>query len=105
MIRVSAIYEAQDGATFNWDYYLNRHLPMVREKMCPLGMTKIEADKGLFALPPGTPSPYVAIAHLYFPSLEVFQTALAQEAPGILADIPNYTNIPAIIVVSEIVST
>ena len=104
MIRVTALYENKQDTTFNWEYYTSHHLPMVRQKLTPLGLTKIEADKGLFALPPGAPAPYKVIAYLYFPTLEAFQQALAQEAPGILADTPNFTDAPMIIAVSEIIA-
>jgi hypothetical protein len=33
MIKVSVLYPEGDGSTFNMDYYLNRHIPMVREKL------------------------------------------------------------------------
>jgi uncharacterized protein (TIGR02118 family) len=103
MIRVTVLYENKNGATFNWDYYTNQHLPMVRQKLGPLGLTKIESDRGLFALPPGTPAPYQTITHLYFDSLEAFQNALTQEAPGILADTPNFTDAPMTITVNEVI--
>ena len=101
MIRVTALYENKN--TFNWDYYTTRHLPMVRAKLTPLGLLRIESDKGLFALPPGAATPYQTITHLYFETLEAFQQALAQEAPEILADTPNFTDAPMTIVVNEVI--
>ena len=33
MIKVSVLYPGGTGSTFNMDYRLNRHIPMVREKL------------------------------------------------------------------------
>lgn len=33
MIRVSVMYPKQDGGEFNYDYYLQTHMPLVKERL------------------------------------------------------------------------
>ena len=53
---------------------------------------------------PGAPATYVAMAHLYFDSVDAFQKAFSPHAGPIMADIPNYTNIQPVIQISELKS-
>ncbi len=42
------------------------------------------------------------MGHLYFDSVEVFQSSFGPHAEAIMGDIPNYTNIEPIIQVSQV---
>ena len=103
MIRLSVMYPREPGKRFDLDYYINRHIAMVHQKLDPLGvLVKTEVDKGLSTEEVGE-SPYVAIGHLYFNSLEDFQKGFADGAEEFLADETNYTDIQYVIQFSEIV--
>jgi len=45
---------------------------------------------------------YVAICHLYFESVETFQTPFGLHAQAIMADMSNYTNIQPTNQISEV---
>jgi uncharacterized protein (TIGR02118 family) len=51
---------------------------------------------------PGSRPGFVAMGHLYFDSVEAFQTAFGPHAQVIMADIPNYTDIEPTIQISEV---
>ena len=101
MIRVSVLYPHKDGYKFDHDYFANKHIPMVREK---LGSSLVEAgiDKGIGTAAPGAPAPFVSIAWLTFNTVEEFGAAFGPNADEIMADIPNYTDIEPQIQISEI---
>ena len=101
MIKVSVFYPNREGCRFDFDYYCNTHLPMVREKLGP-ACTGIAADRGLAGGEPGSPPIYVAIAHLFFQSVEAFQQAFGPAAAEILGDIPNYTDLSPDLQISEV---
>jgi uncharacterized protein (TIGR02118 family) len=42
------------------------------------------------------------MCHLYFDSIEAFQTAFGPQAQAIMGDIPNYTDIQPIVQISEV---
>ena len=101
MIRVNVLYPNNPGSTFDMDYYLNKHMPMVGEKLKPAlkGMT---VDQGLSGGQPGTEAAFRVIATLMFDSVEAFAGAFGPAAAEIQADIPRYTNIVPTVQVSEV---
>jgi len=103
MIRLSVMYPATPGSSFNWDHYLGRHLAMSRALLSPRGLVRIEIDRGVGGFPPGTQPPYHAIGHLFFPTLADLESALQATAAEFIADEPNYTNVRSVVQISEVV--
>ena len=101
MIKVSVLYPNSSGCKFDMVYYLNKHMPMVQQKLGP-ACKRMAVEEGITGGAPGTPATYVAMGHLYFDSNDAFQTAFAPHAQAILADIPNYTNTQPTIQISEV---
>ena len=101
MIIVSVLYPSGVGSKFDMDYYLQRHIPMVQRRLgAPL--KRVAVERGLAGGAPGAPPPYLAAAHLYFESVEAFETAFAPHAAEIQGDIPNYTKIRPVLQISEV---
>jgi len=95
MIRLSVFYPATEGATFDHDYYRNKHIPLCLQTW---GLDSAEIDKGVNG-------PYVAAVHFKFVSPEALQAAMGAEGTSsILADVANYTTIAPLLQTSEIVS-
>jgi uncharacterized protein (TIGR02118 family) len=101
MIKVSVLYPKTDSSSFDMDYYCNSHIPMVREK-CGAALKNVAVEAGLGGGAPDSPPPYAAMGHLYFDSVEDFQSSFGPHAEAIMADIPNYTDVEPVIQVSEI---
>lgn len=95
-------YPNKPGARFDEEYYLAKHMPMVQEKMGKYGMKSWSIDKGLGGMAPGSPAEYVIQAHLLFENVEGLQAGMGTEAPAILADIPNYTDIQPVIQINQV---
>ena len=102
MIKVSVYYPNEEGKKFDMDYYLTKHVPLVSES---LGSALKDAsyEKGLASTEPDTPARYVAIANLYFNSMEEFGEAFGIAAPTLMADLPNFTDIEPVGQISEVV--
>jgi uncharacterized protein (TIGR02118 family) len=101
MIKVSVMYPNTPDARFDMSYYLDRHMPMVRDLMG--GVLKgMNVEQGLAGGQPGAPAPYVALGHLFFESVDAFQAAFAEHGGAILADIPNYTNTQPTLQISQV---
>src|ERR1700743_3025715 len=91
MIKVTVLYPGGDGKKFDMDYYLTKHIPMVKSLFGDaLKLTAI--DKGIAGGAPGAPAPFVVICYLYFDSVSAFQNAMTANGSKIQADIPHYTN-------------
>lgn len=83
------------------NYYLNKHIPMISGLLGD-AMKGASVDKGIGGDQSGAPAPYAAIGNLYFDSIEAFQTSFGANAEAIIADVPNYTNIEPVVLVSEV---
>ncbi|PQP35363.1 EthD family reductase [Desulfobacteraceae bacterium SEEP-SAG9] len=101
MIKVSVFYPNEEGKAFDMEYYCNKHIPMVLGKLgdaCK-GAT---VEQGIGGAMPGSPATYIAMGHLLFESVEAFQTSFGPHAKEIMGDLPNYTEVQALIQISEI---
>jgi uncharacterized protein (TIGR02118 family) len=104
MIKVTVLYANKPGGKFDFDYYIKKHMKLVKDKFGPMGLVKTEVDKGLGGRGPGAPAPYVALGHMIFNSIEDFLKAEQAHGKDLGADIPNFTNIEPQFQVSEIVA-
>jgi uncharacterized protein (TIGR02118 family) len=103
MIRVTVLYPNEPGKKFDVDYYRNKHMKLVGERLKNFGFVRAEVDKGVAGGAPGSAAPYVCIGHVYVNSLAEFQKGMGTHGQEIMGDIPNYTNIAPTIQISEIV--
>jgi uncharacterized protein (TIGR02118 family) len=101
MIKMSVFYPNNEGAKFDIDYYCNKHIPMVRQKLGAACKTAA-VEQGIASATPGSRPAFIALGHLYFDSVEAFQTAFGPHAEAIMADIPNYTDIQPTIQISDV---
>ena len=101
MIKVSVFYRNNDGSKFDMDYYCRSHIPMVREKL-GAACKGVAVEQGVAGATPGSQPGFIAMGHLYFDSMDAFQTAFGPHAHAIMGDIPNYTDIQPTIQISEV---
>jgi len=101
MIKVSVFYPNKEGSKFDIDYYCNSHIPMVKEKL-GTALKGVAVEHGLSGPEPGSPAIYAALGHLFFDSVETFQSAFGPHAKAIMGDIPNYTDVQPTIQISEV---
>ncbi len=96
------MYPATAGSQFNWDYYLGPHRELSRRLLSSRGLVRTEIDKGISGVPPGAPPPYHAIGHLFFRSMADLQSALDATASEFVADERNYSSVPSVVQISEV---
>ena len=101
MVKVSVMYPNHEGTKFDMTYYINRHIPMVRQ-LLGSALRGVSVEQGISGEGPGSPASYVAMGHLLFDSVEAFQTSFGPQAQAIMEDIPNYTNSETIVQISEV---
>lgn len=103
MFNISSIYPKKEGYEFNFDYYLNKHMPMSIELLSGAkGFKGMSVERGIDIEEPKIESSYVAMCHYYFDSLEDFMAAFDPHADKLQGDIVNYTNIEPIIQINEV---
>lgn len=102
MIRATVLYPNSDSATFDLDYYRNKHLPMVTELVGD-ALISTQVDAGLAGGAPGLAPTYIAMGHLTFASIEAFQEAFIPHQAAVAADLENYTNTRPTLQFSQII--
>jgi uncharacterized protein (TIGR02118 family) len=99
MILVSVMYPNSAGSTFDQSYYVQKHIPLVKERWTSLGLEDVRLIRAV-GTPDGSPPPYQVIALLSFRSMEDFQKAAAH-GEEIFADIPKFTSVQPVIQINE----
>ncbi len=74
MIKVSVLYPNIEGKKFDMEYYCNKHIPMVQQKL-GTACKRVAVEQGQGGAEPGSRATYIAVGHLYFDSVEAFQNA------------------------------
>lgn len=69
MHKLTAMYPYEEGVRFDFDYYTGPHDRLVKERLEPYGLTRIEVDRGVGA-PGDEPPPCVAVGTLWFEAVE-----------------------------------
>ena len=101
MIKVSVLYPYQEGKTFDMSYYCEQHIPMANRLLGP-ALKGTAVEQGLAGMTPGSPPSFLAMGHLYFETIEDFQTALTEHGPALMGDVPNFTNAEFVVQISEV---
>jgi uncharacterized protein (TIGR02118 family) len=103
MIKLSVMYPNGDGKTFDMNYYLNTHIPLVA-KLLGDAVKGATVEEGLGGVAPGSTATYAAMGNIYFDSMESFQNSFGPNAPQILGDLPNFTNAEPVVQLSKVMA-
>lgn len=103
MFNISSIYPQKEGYHFDFDYYLNQHMPLSTTYLSGAkGFRGVSVERGIELTAFNIESPYVAMCHYYFDSVEDFMAAFMPHAEELQADIANYTNIQPILQINQV---
>jgi uncharacterized protein (TIGR02118 family) len=104
MIHVTGLYRDMPDSKFDFNYFVNTHMPLAKKLLSDFGMGKFEVERGIEAAD-GEAAPFICITHVEFPTIEDFRRGLERHGEELFADVPNYTNIEPEIQFSEIVNS
>lgn len=103
MFNISSIYPKTKNYHFDFDYYLNEHMPRSIELLsASKGFKGVSVERGVDIDNPLIESSYVAMCHYYFDSVDDFIAAFMPHAETLQGDIANYTNIEPTIQINKI---
>ena len=101
MIKVSVLYANGEGKSFDMDYYLSKHIPLVG-RLLGDAVKGASIEKGLAGGAPGSVAPYATMSNLYFDSVAAFESSFGPNVDEIMGDLPNFTNIEPTLQISEV---
>lgn len=88
---VSVLYKIAPNDTFDLDYYMKKHIPLVEQLWGPLGLQDVKVLRGTGMIN-GDLSAYHLIALLDFKSADAFSIAAEKHGAQVLGDVPNFTS-------------
>ncbi len=101
MIVVSVMYPGGDEASFDERYYVETHIPLVKERWSPLGLDDVRLLKGA-GTPDGSAPPFRVMALLTFRSMQDFEKAGRAHGREIFADIPKFTDVKPVVQINDV---
>lgn len=99
-VTLQVAYPADNGSTFDMDYYLSTHIPLVGKHM-GAHIANTIVTKGL-AGGPDTPPPFHAVATIVFADQDAMNAAMKASGP-VVADIPNFYDAAPKMLIGEVV--
>ncbi|UAB89273.1 EthD family reductase [Ruegeria sp. SCSIO 43209] len=99
-VSLQVIYPIGTETHFDFDYYVDTHLPLVGEHMGS-HIERTVVTKGI-AGGPEAPAGHYAIATIMFEDQDAMNDAMSKAGP-VLADLPNFTNVKPQMLIGEVI--
>lgn len=96
MFKLTILYPKSQDGWFDFDYYLNKHMPLTLERQ-GAAVKSVLVEKGYAVDMPGVEFAFVAICSFTYESQQAFEEAFVPHAEELQGDIANYTDIQPII--------
>ena len=94
---LNVLYPNKDGATFDFEYYMQKHIPLANGL---LGH-EFKVSRGISSAQGGQP-PFLCIARMDIGTMEKFLPVLGRHVEVLGKDIPNYTNVEPVMQFEEL---
>ena len=101
MFKVTILYPNGDDKTFDMNYYVKKHMPMVAGFLGS-NLKFYEIDRGLSGRTATDKIPFLAIGYFYVTDVAEYNKAITQNRDAIISDFKNYTNVQPVIQISQI---
>jgi uncharacterized protein (TIGR02118 family) len=76
-------------------------MPLVK-RLLGAAVKGIAVEHGIGGGAPGAAPQFLAMGHIYFESVEAFQSSFGPHSAEIVADVANYTNVQPVLQISEV---
>jgi len=104
-ITVTMLFPTEPDSRFDWDYFLNSHVPMVEAALAGDNLIQIKVALGLSGTAPGDAPAYQAVMIVSYDSIVAFHRTWRQHHHRIMADVTNFTNTRPVVQLSEDISS
>ena len=101
MVRLTVLYPKTADSKFDMTYYLDKHIPLVKERLTPFGLVGVDLQEGLTGATSTDLPTYIMITGLIFNTTDELSTGMGSHGPELLGDIPNFTDQQPITQVSQ----
>ncbi|KAL1631728.1 hypothetical protein SLS56_004402 [Neofusicoccum ribis] len=103
-VAVTVLYPNVSDATFNLEYYLSTHMPLVEKEFGPHGLKGWKVAR-ILGTATGEAAPYSIQCTLEYNAKEEFEASVKNAAGPVLGDVSNFSNKEPVFLVGEVVGT
>ena len=97
---ITVLYPAKDNDAFDFEFYRNRHAPLIKEIMGP-SLHRFELRKGT-GTPDGQPPTYIAVISIWIADWDAYEKAMATRTQELIDEVPLFTKQMPIIQIDEV---
>jgi uncharacterized protein (TIGR02118 family) len=97
---ISVFYPAKDNEAFDFDFYRNRHAPLIKDILGP-SLHKIEVRKGTTG-PDGAEPTFIAVISIWIADWAAYERAMAGRAQELIDEVPLFTKQMPTIQIDEV---
>jgi uncharacterized protein (TIGR02118 family) len=97
---ITVLYPATDNASFDFQFYLRRHVPLI-ENILGKSLHNLEVRRGQPAAD-GTAPLYTAVISIWIADWAAYETAMAARAKELIDEVPLFTKVMPIIQTDEV---
>jgi uncharacterized protein (TIGR02118 family) len=94
---VTILYPRQEAASWDADYYRDKHMPLLMRLYGTEAIRRFELHKPT-PLPPGTTPAFLGTVNIYIEDLERFAAASAEHAQTLVADVVNISSVTPVVI-------
>lgn len=103
MIQVTVLYPFSEDEIFNFDYYVEHHMAMVR-RFFGDDVWDIVVERGVEGGRPGAKPKFLTVCRLKTHSIDCWHKHIGANLEEFIGDIPNFTKIQPTILFSEVLT-
>lgn len=100
---MTIVYPAQEGATWNADYYRDNHMPLIMRLYTTESISRFEIRKGISGVDGTSPATYAGCVNFYIADQAKFEAAGAQHGQALRDDVKNFSTVMPIALATDIV--
>jgi uncharacterized protein (TIGR02118 family) len=98
---ITILYPAKDNDAFDFQFYLRRHVPLIKDILGP-SMHRLEVRKGASAQDGGAPT-YTCVISIWVADWPAYEKAIAARASELIAEVPLFTKVMPVIQTDDVI--
>ena len=99
---INILYPAKDNDAFDFRFYLDRHVPLIKD-ILGKSLHRLEVRKGATSQDGSGPPTYTCVISIWIADWPAYENAIAARASELIAEVPLFTKVMPIIQIDEVI--
>ena len=99
---ITVLYPAKDNDAFDFDFYLRRHVPLIKD-ILGKSLHHLEIRKGVTANDGSSAPTYTCVISIWIADWPAYEKAIAARASELIAEVPLFTKVMPVMQIDEVI--